>query len=930
VTETGTVNLLSIGGSLTSTGVIKAVNSADPANPTTPTGLLGNINTMTVSGRVAGTVQVSGNLTTLTVGTANTPTTGGVNDVLGQIVVGGQLTTGSISGNVSGLVQEDLTVNNLYVGGTITSTGVIKAVNPADPAMPTTTQGLLANINTMTVGGAVAGLAKVSGNLTTLTVGTANTPTTGGVNDVFGTIIVGGQLTTGSISGNISGLVQEDLTINSLYIGGSLTSTGVIQAVNTTPSLGNINTLTIGQNLAGKVIVSGTINNLAIVNGSMTPTGVIQVANLNTMTIGPARLSVGQDMAGQIIVSGTLGSLRVAGGTPGSITAGHIGTVSVYGGFGPVVLQITENGIQRRVEEATPSNSYPLPNPNIQAATSPYATVGAGGVPSYINIQYVYESGTLANPQWTARISNGVGTAPDQYDLSLVTYNDTAKFNLARLDAVGIAGVRNVAVEGDVLTAVSSQALGFFPGDTNAAGIRLPQDKLAGVGVRDNIHNSSIQAASIQAVAFGSYTNSTTKVTKTGVASLGSDAQALLVSGTAMAYSNDTFRAPFADLSSQQVQMFLVTNPLGGSFDSNGIRLTVQSVTSPNAAGTANIITPSNVARGAATALVTVVATHGTGNTLLNPVVQSIELRGDGGSIQTQQPFSATSSITSTGPLGDLTVLSAQGINNVTAPSIFGSISTPGPITGLVQTTGQRTDPITSVVTTGVPADLGRLYVNTSGKSPVVTCSTVQVGGFSGKLVSRGDLISQVTLTGTVLTGVIAAQGNVGKIFTPSPSSFGPATRLGGVVVSNPFDGELVTLGTIYADMRFNGGLKAGRIAAKVGIVGNVTLNGIAANGAVVSGGEIGDTTWGTTFTVNGTNKGLIAAKGPVRFPTNGVPGGNVFTNAIGINAGAIDAVFTNSLDLSGLDLGGLELMRAHLLSLHVDISSGNLTDITP
>jgi hypothetical protein len=473
------------------------------------------------------------------------------------------------------------------------------------------------------------------------------------------------------------------------------------------------------------------------------------------------------------------------------------------------------------------------------------------------------------------------------------------------------------------LKAVSSQASSFFPGDNTAAGIRLPQDKLAGVGVRDFVPNASIQAASIQAVAFGSHTNSTGQFI-TGAASLGSDARSLLVSGTAIAYSNDTFRAPFADLLSQQVQLFLVTNASGGAFNDNGIVLTVQSVTSPNAAGTANIVTPSNVARGAVTALVKVVPTFDSKNNLLNPVVQSIDLRGDGGSIRTQQPFSATASITSTGPLGDLTVLSAQGINNVTAPSIFGSITTPGPITGLVQTTGQRIDPITSVVTT-VPADLGRLFVDTSGKSPVVTSSTVQAGGLSGKLVSRGDLISQVTLTGTVLTGVIAAQGNLGKIFTPSS---GPATRLGGVLVNNPFDGQLVTLGTSFGDLRFNGGLKAGRIAAKGGIVGNLITNGIAANGAVISGGQIGDTTRGTQFTVNGANKGIIAATGAINF-AKGSPGGFVFQSATGVNAAAIAALFTDkgqtlSFDVSGLDLGGLNLILADLAVLFVD-STGHL-----
>ena len=38
-----------------------------------------------------------------------------------------------------------------------------------------------------------------------------------------------------------------------------------------------------------------------------------------------------------------------------------------------------------------------------------------------------------------------------------------------------------------------------------AAGLRLPQDNLAGVGVRDFVPNASIQVASVQAVAFGSH-----------------------------------------------------------------------------------------------------------------------------------------------------------------------------------------------------------------------------------------------------------------------------------------------------------------------------------------------------------------------------------------------------------------------------------------
>src|SRR5262249_7268813 len=177
----------------------------------------------------------------------------------------------------------------------------------------------------------------------------------------------------------------------------------------------------------------------------------------------------------------------------------------------------------------------------------------------------------LANPQWTARITNNVSTAADQYDISLVTYNDKAKFNLARLDAAGVSGVRNVAVEGDVLKAVSSQAARFSqaPGargptvaDSTPAGVRLPSDKLAGVAVRDYLPAGFVQAKSIQALAFGSYTASN-KTIQTGASANNSAAAALLASGTAIAQSNDTYRVPFADLPTQQVGLFLGT-PAGG------------------------------------------------------------------------------------------------------------------------------------------------------------------------------------------------------------------------------------------------------------------------------------------------------------------------------------------------------------------------------
>src|SRR6202012_4684834 len=61
VSETGTINLLKIGGSLTSTGVINAVNSSNPA--------VGSITTLTIGGRLSGTINVSGQIVNFNLGT---------------------------------------------------------------------------------------------------------------------------------------------------------------------------------------------------------------------------------------------------------------------------------------------------------------------------------------------------------------------------------------------------------------------------------------------------------------------------------------------------------------------------------------------------------------------------------------------------------------------------------------------------------------------------------------------------------------------------------------------------------------------------------------------------------------------------------------------------------------------------------------------
>ena len=301
------------------------------------------------------------------------------------------------------------------------------------------------------------------------------------------------------------------------------------------------------------------------------------------MTVGPNALAVTDNLAGEVVVSGALTALEVAGGTPGTIEAGHIGTIEVYGGYGPFVAQIEEAGIQRTVELTTPGD--PFPNPSETDLPTPSGS-------SYLNVQYLYESGSLTNPQLTARVTNGVGSSADQYDLSLNTYNDLAKFNLARLDSNGISGLRNVAIEGDLLPAVTSLAEGWFgPSLTqlvasSIGGVVLPLDALADVAVRDFAPQYRIQAKTIQAVAFGSFLG-VNDLPQPAWDSTASDALLLLTSDTRVVQAVDTFRVPFTDVAAEQVAFYLSTDPNGGVLDSRPVLFTVEPDVGPSNAAQA-------------------------------------------------------------------------------------------------------------------------------------------------------------------------------------------------------------------------------------------------------------------------------------------------------------------------------------------------------
>lgn len=753
-----------------------------------------------------------------------------------------------------------------------------------------------------------------------------------------------------TVAGDLAGTLNVGTPVTPANVGAASVSGNVSGTLNVT---GNLGSMSVRQNVAGTIAVSGSIGVLnsptgvLSVGGAVTKTGLISAGNLFGLTIGPDGPTAGSDLAGQIIVSsgGLLGDLRIAGGAPGTITAGRVGTIRVYAGYGPFVLQVNEAGVQRSVQATVPSAPFPVaPSPTAGALPNPLPGV---------TFQLFYEglgsalveglSPNLAptDPQLTARINHAPGsTAPDQFDLSLVAYHNKGAFNLARLDAGtgngGITGVRNVAVEGSILTKVTQAASNFITQTTSkvplAAGVSLPKDALAGVAVRDVAPAASISAKSVQAVAFGLFAGPNGVVSK-ATSATAANAAALLAPGTAIATAGslsagrvETFRVPFADLN--PVAFFFASG--SGAFNANRVLFSIQD------SGVYPVPTANILARGSDVALVSASLP----NLGAASVIQSIAVTGDNASIQTA--LTVSQSLTSTGPLGDVTIGGPLQAN-ITAPSIFGSIAVNGTYTGTIRTTGLTTNPITGA-TSLIPADLGRVYFP-SGKAGAPAVTTITFAGLAGQVISGGNLISQITASGGI-SGNIEAQGDLGVrvgtallggVVTTGPftgaivtlgnilgnttingsvtsavgnplsgviAASGPLGLVGNLTVNGGFGGQLLTTGPLTGAVTVNGPMQKGRIAAQGGILGNLTVTGgLDAQSAIVSGGAIGSAK--AIIKVTGANLGIIAAKGTIN--SGGVPlTGNVFTSAspnASTNAAAIDHIFAAaSPPLSAVD----------------------------
>ncbi len=405
------------------------------------------------------------------------------------------------------------------------------------------------------------------------------------------------------------------------------------------------------------------------------------------MTMLGATPNVGQVMAGVIDVSGTLGighdRRRHARPVHRRPRRHHRCLRRLRPGR---PARVIEAGVERRLEEDPAGQVFSQPNAD-GTATTP-------GNPNYINTQYFYESAGFSSPQISARITNGVSDSPDQFDLSTVVFQDGASFNLVRLDASGVSGIRNVAVEGSLVTTLSAAASDFFllpdgSPDPSPAGVYLPQDDLASVVGPRLCPDGSIVAAEIQGVAFGSFTNAA-GASRARVAGdhhrrqqpARRQARQIVQAGSVNGQGTETFRVPFADLPGQQVAFFLDTAPSGGTFDPNNMVFTLES--------DSDGIDPPTLfpaTRGAVTAMIGVTCNApGLGGADGRPLRRRrVDLLGAVHRAVDHQHRTARRRDRA----------GTQGLNNVTAPSIFGNIAAAGPLFGTIQTTGVRTDPVT-------------------------------------------------------------------------------------------------------------------------------------------------------------------------------------------------------------------------------------------
>jgi hypothetical protein len=855
----------------------------------------------------------------------------GTTDSGSSITAAGQGTTTNVSiGTLGGsfIAPEDSNAGSGVMTGTsidsITSTGLVStgsisgmSVGTADSGSSITAagQGTTTNVSIGTLGGSFiapedsnAGSGVMTGtSIDSITsTGLVSTGSISGMSvgstDSGSSITAAGQGTTTNVSiGTLGGsfIAPEDSNAGSGVMTDtsidSITSTGLV-------STGSISGMSVGTTDSGSSITAaglGTVNNLKISKHG----GTLSAKKDTTPNSG----SLTNTTIGTLTITGTVSSYTASNLTITSV-GGKVNVTNTLTNFSAGTLLNTANlsaghFLTVTARHVSPFVNFIEPTVTRTVAVTPHGSNGS--IPDY---SLYYDGNGSGNPQVTVQFNAPV---PASFDLGVTTSTATTPgngFDLAGLYSINgnPTGIHNVVVGGNLLLgAVPSGAvtfLGLQPGTTG--GVQLPNDVVA-VAVAGTLPAGSIMAKSVPAVAASSFAGVAADVAN------GSTAMTSLAAGTGVSQANDTFQVFFSEAA--HVAQFLATGP-GGSFDSKGMLFA--DIVNDNAPVTAS---DALVPTGSSTS------------------VNSVIFTGQGGSLTTSQPILTSISAVPGGSIGNLILSASGGITaNVTADRIIGNIdATNGGISSILETT---------------KGDFGSAITDAGGTITGVTFVHTGGGGLTGKILAKGNLVSQLNLR-SGLDGVVATDGDIGVIQTSGGiatlKSDGSLIRFGGIVVSNGgVNGQVIALGNVFGDISVTGGL-SGRIAAKgnpgefglpsfrYGILGNVSIGGgISPTGAVVSSGLLGDDgtdnvpvdNSGTRLTISGNDKGILAAGEDINFGSTGsLNAAGLFENATGSNLNAINSIFTDKgalLDV--IDPAQLNLIVQDLLALKV--SNGMLT----
>jgi hypothetical protein len=341
---------------------------------------------------------------------------------------------------------------------------------------------------TITITGSLLGELTVSGPLGSLSIGGA----------LSGSVTIQGNLGSGAITGALSGTLTINGNAGPLTVG-SLTGSLTIY--------GTSGGLTDAGPLSGQVNISGDLTSLSVtglISGSVTDGGSIN----NLVADG--------GLSGLVSAVGTIVAALIQDRFDGLLSGGSVPNVRlsliVPTGTGGQVLRIDADGITRTLSAVGGTTSS---TPSGQPAATGVSFSGQYDVVTTAqpNLVGADSSVVISTPQPSIALKM-IGSGGPAFDLIAIAPAGSA-LDLSRMEgrsSGASVGLRNLAIDGSLLTALTPRQQAFFSStggsaqtgaSTPTGGIYLPTEALAAVSFRDAVTSTQyVQAASLQAFSF--------------------------------------------------------------------------------------------------------------------------------------------------------------------------------------------------------------------------------------------------------------------------------------------------------------------------------------------------------------------------------------------------------------------------------------------